>query len=366
MNHQFLSQLLRGSGVALAAAFLAGCGQKAEPEAAPTVRPVKIVELGGDVMERTLELPGQVQAFREASMGFEVSGLLQEVVVEEGDEVKKGDILARLDDRDYRAARDAAQAQLTVAQSEAERAQALFDRQATSKQRLDLALAELRVTESSFDRAEKALQDTVLRSPMDGAVARVVVEDIVNVQAKQQIMIVHDLSRFKVVIDVPETLVVRADPTIPPEVQNARVKSTVFLTSGSDEGFPAKILEAATTANPTTRTFPITFAFDPPKSLNVLPGMTARLQADATALIPSTGTQYEVPSHAVGGQADGQPFVWQIDPEAMTVQRVTVELGRVSGGQVEIVAESLARGDLIAASGLLHLREGMQVREFEP
>ncbi len=56
----------------------------------------------------------------------------------------------------------------------------------------------------------------------------------------------HDLSRLKVIIDVPETLAVLVDPTISPDVQNARFKSTVFLTTGTDEGFPAEVLESST------------------------------------------------------------------------------------------------------------------------
>ena len=345
--------------------LLTGCGKKEEVAPPPTIRPVKFMELGGSQMQRTIELPGQIQAISEASMGFEVPGLLQEVLVNEGDDVKKGQILARLDKRDFQAAKDSAEAQLRAAQSEAERAQALYDRQATSKQRLDVALAQLQVADSAFERAEKALQDTELRSPLDGAVARVLVDDFVNVQAKQEIMIVHDISRLKVIIDVPETLAVLVDPSIPPDVQNKRFKSTVFLTTGSDEGFPAEVLEAATTANPTTRTFAVTLAFDPPKNLNVLPGMTARLQADATALVLPQGTRFEVPSHAVAGQADGKPFIWEIDPESKTVSKVHVTVGRVSGDQMEIEADALTEGDLVAVSGIIHLREGMQVRKFE-
>jgi RND family efflux transporter MFP subunit len=350
---------------ALLSLAMVGCGKKETVPPPDPIRPVKIVELGGGEMERVIELPGQIQAFREANMGFEVPGLLQEVFVDEGDKVKKGDLLARLDDRDYRASRDSAQAQLTAARSEADRAQALFDRQATSKQRLDVALAQLQVAVSAFDRADKALQDTELRAPMDGSVAKVFVEDIVSVQAKQQIMIVHDLSRFKVLIDVPETLAILADPTIPSEVQNERFKSQVFLTTGSTEGFPAEVIEAAKTANPTTRTFSVSLAFDPPKNLNVLPGMTARLRADATALVNPESSRFNVPSYAVGGQTDGQPYLWKVAPDDMTVSKVTVQTGRVMGNEIEVMADALQLGDLIAVSGILHLREGMQVREFE-
>jgi len=358
-----LCSLLAATSLGL---LFTGCGKKEEAAPPPAVRPVKFLVLDGSDMQRKIELPGQIQAMREASMGFEVPGLLQEVLVNEGDPVKKGQVLARLDRRDYQAAKDSAEAQLRAARSEAERAQALFDRQATSKQRLDVAMAQLQVAESAYDRAAKALEDTELRSPMDGEVARVVVDDFVSVQAKEQIMIVHDISRLKVVIDVPETLAVLVDPTIPMELRNVRTTAEVFLTTGYDQGFPAEILETATTANPTTRTFAVTMAFDPPKNMNVLPGMTARLRADATRLVMPSRSRFEVPSHAVGGQADGKPFVWKIDPDAKTVSKVHVELGRLSGDQIEISANDLEVGDVVATSGILQLREGMPVREFKP
>ena len=347
--------------------LLAGCGAKEEAPTVGAVRPVKILELSDGTMRRMLEVPGQIQPLREASMAFEVPGLVQEILVDEGSLVKVGDVLARLDDRDYRAVLDGAKAQLVSARSEAARAQALFDRQATSQQRLDVARANLQIAQSAFERAEKALQDTELRAPLDGVVARVMVEDIVNVQAKQVIMIVHDTSRFKIVVDVPETVAILIDPSLPNEERNALFSSTVFMTTGTQEGFPAEVLETAKMANPKTRTFAVTLAFDPPQNINILPGMTARLQVDATALTPAgSAERFAVPSHAVGADSDGQSFVWRIDPVTMETSEVVVTTGRMSGEHVEITAASLSPGDLIAISGLLHLREGSEVRRFEP
>jgi RND family efflux transporter MFP subunit len=281
-------------------------------------------------------------------------------------DVEKGQVLARLDDRDYQAASDAAEAELKAARSEAERAQALYDRQATSKQRLDVALANLQVAESAFERAAKALSDTQLRAPMAGVVARVYVEDIVNVQAKESILLLQDLSRFKVVVDVPETVAVLVDPRMPEEERLKTYSATVYLTTGSKRGFPAEFVETAKVANPTTRTFSATLVFEGPEDINILPGMTARLQVDLTELVRPEGTWFQVPSHAVAGRDDKQPYVWEIDPEAMTASRVEVRVGRLSGGLVEVRSDELSPGSLVAASGLLHLREGMQVREFNP
>ena len=71
-----------------------------------------------------------------------------------------------------------------------------------------------------------------------------------------------------------------------------------------------------------------------------------------------------VPASAARTDESGEAFVWVVDATSMKVQRRPVTLGQLSGSQVE-VGSGLQRGELIATSGVHHLREGMQVRRFE-
>jgi multidrug efflux pump subunit AcrA (membrane-fusion protein) len=61
---------------------------------------------------------------------------------------------------------------------------------------------------------------------------------------------------------------------------------------------------------------------------------------------------------------DGKPMVWKVDPQTMTVSKVSVEVGSLMGDRIEIL-KGLQNGDQIAISGVHHLREGMQVRRFQ-
>ena len=109
--------------------------------------------------------------------------------------------------------------------------------------------------------------------------ARKLVEDFANVQAKQPVLILQDTSILEIEIAVPERDVVqskRQDET--KEQASERLKPQVIVSAVPDREFPAKIKEYATTADPVTRTFPVKLNFDKPEDLNILPGMTARVR----------------------------------------------------------------------------------------
>jgi RND family efflux transporter MFP subunit len=289
-----------------------------------------------------------------------------EIDVKEGQDVSEGQLLAKLDPRDFEANRAAAKAQLDAAELEATRAKALFDRQATSKQRLDLALSNFKVAKSSFDKTEKAYNDTFLRTPIDGVVAKIFVDDIVNVVAKQEILIIQDNSSLKIKVDIPETLGVLAKPGLSFEERAKRINPIVYLTALPDRGFPARITEMSSLPDPATRTYEGTLVFDRPSDVNVLPGMTAKLVLTLNdELNPPKQEAYTLPSTAVVADEQGVSFVWIVDTTSMTVQRHPVETGSLVGAEIEVISADLSEGDLIVVSGVHKLRAGDLVRKFE-
>lgn len=343
---------------------LTGCGGSPEAVVLERPRPVKMVELNSGGIERELEFPGQIRAAKRGDLAFEVPGFMQEVLVEEGEAVKVGDALAQLDPRDFEANKAAAEAQLNAARVEAERARSLFEREATSRQRLDSAEANFRVAQANFIRAEKALEDTTLRAPFDGRVAAIYVEDVVNVQAKQTILTVQDTSTLRVVIDIPETVSARTSNSSSELAEvSRRVQLQVFLSALPERTFPGIIAEVAGLADPATRTFQATISFVPPADLTILPGMTAVVRVAMPR--DRTGTaRYAVPSHAVMARPDGGKIVWLVDGETQTVSAVAVETVEMAGDQIEIIGPGLDDGQLIATSGIQFLREGQAVRRL--
>ncbi|MBL4575086.1 MAG: efflux RND transporter periplasmic adaptor subunit [Opitutaceae bacterium] len=360
--------ICRGSASLLFATclLLMGCGKKETVEVPEVIRPVKMVQLVSGGAVEVVELPGQIFPARQANLGFEVPGQMIEISVVEGQIVSEGQLLARLDARDFEANRDAAKAQLDTAELEANRAQSMYDRQATSKQRLDLAVSNFKVAQASFEKAEKAYNDTFLRAPISGVVAKIYVDDIVNVRAKQEILVIQDNTSLKITVDIPETMGVLAKPGLSFEERTKRLKPMVYLTSLPNRGFPARITEIASLADPATRTYEGTLVFDRPVDLNVLPGMTARLELTLAGDENSAKKEtYKLPSSAVISDEQGVPFVWVVDTRSMTVWRQSVKTGNLVGSEIEVISTELSEGDLVVVSGVHQLRAGDQVRKFE-
>jgi RND family efflux transporter MFP subunit len=351
--------LLQGVVVVCVGLLAGGC-EKPPAEQPAVVRPVKIltIQAGGAAGQR--EYPATIKATQQADMGFEVAGRMEEFLVNEGQLVRKGELLARLDDRDYQYELEKARANQRKALADLNRSLSIYkqDQGAISKGAIDSDRRAKEVTDAAVQQAEKAVEDTLLRAPFDGYVARKLVADFANVQAKEPVLILQDISELEVEVSVPERDMVGRERTNDLDALTARLQPEVSITSMPGRSFPARVKEIATTADPDTRTFQVTLIFDPPDDVSILPGMTARARA---RVVSDAGIR--VPVSAVVSNAQYQAIVWKVDPASMTVTPVRVEMGDLQGNEVEI-RSGLQNGDMIAVSGLDYLQDGMQVRRF--
>ena len=338
--------------------FTMGCEEE-QVEEPVVARPVKMmtVSLGGK--EGVHEFPGRVKARLTYPMAFEVAGRIIGFAVKEGQPVKKGQILARLDPRDYQAQLDAEIAKQNAARAEYDRKQALFEVDAISRQDLDVARRNFEVAKSNVRIAKKAFNDTYLRATFSGKIGKKIASDFKEVQAKETVLILQDESSLELVINVPEGDWVRSDPNMTNEERTKKADPHVVVSAAPDRRFPATIKEWSTTADPDTRTFEVKLAFDPPSDLKILPGMTGK----AIATPPKLLTRFAIPAKAVLGDENGASFVWLVDQSSMTVKRTPVKAGNMSGNMVSIES-GLSEGDVIVTSGVHQLREGMEVRRF--
>ncbi len=342
--------------------LIIGCGE--EPISTdPVPRPVKIMVIEENKAGLTLEYPGKISPNQESYMAFEVPGRIVSFPVSEGQNVKKGAILARLDPRDYQAAYDAEIARLRQASAEYERYAALYEAQNTSLSELQIKQRSFEVRKANVRQAHKALQDTQLIAPFSGKIGKKLLKDFQNVQAKEPVLILQDNSTLEILINIPERDLTGAVPGFTAEQANSQLKTMFSLSSIPGKIYPAHIKEFASTADPETRTFEITLAFDPPGDVTLLPGMTTKVMVQHR-----TNTQrsqfFRIPANAVGADDTSESFVWLIDPTSMHIRRAPVQLGEFSQSMVE-VHQGLASGDWVAISGVHQLREGMTVRRLE-
>ena len=355
---------VRFLAVLLATSVLVACGKAPEVETEPPSRSVKMMTIGDESVKASWEYPGAIMATRNVDLGFEVAGKIIELPIEDGLKVMEGGLLGRLDPRDYEAARDAAVANRRAMRSAYVRAKNIFDEGAGSQAEVDKTRRDIKVAEQEVNKAQKALDDTALMAPYDGVVGERIADNFQNVRAKQSILIFQDTSSLEMDVTVPERDFVRMEQGLTLKERTARAHPTVEISALPGRSFDARIKSFTATADPVTRTYKATFAFENPEDVNILPGMTARVILNMPPEVVAADTTLggvRIPSVASVSDDQGNAYVWRVNPDTMKVSRVPVMLGQMFGADIQ-VSSGLSKGDRIAISGAAHLQEGMKVR----
>lgn len=339
-------------------ATVAACGEAPAPERIETARPAKFITVGTASQQRNLSFPAVIRAAQSAELTFPMAGEVVELNVLESADVSRGDVIARLDQRDARNNLTQAQAEFQNAESEYRRAQRLREQDAVSQSILEQRKTQLDVRQAAVATAQKALEDTVIRAPFSGGVSRVLVEQFQNVQAKEPIVVLQS-GDTEAIIDIPGTIIARV-PQLEP------VNTRVILDAAPDLEIPAVFREAAGEADPNTQTYQVSFTFEPPEGLFILPGMTATVRSTfnfkgSNGDIVASGIA--VPLDAILAEGPNR-FVWVVDND-MKLRKQAVALGQDTTESVTVTS-GLDGGETIVAAGVSFLAEGMTVREWTP
>jgi RND family efflux transporter MFP subunit len=345
--------------IAAIALAIAGCGEK-QGESPPVVRPVKTIVVGEGIMGlRTL--PGRVEASERVDLSFRVSGPLVELVIDKGQQVARGQLLARIDPVDYQIALDEARAAFAKAESDFKRYRNLYEKEAVSISDLDLYTAQRDVARARLDNAEANLGYTYMRAPFGGVIGDRYVENYEDVSANQVICSLHDLSNLDIVVDVPEQMIVNVR-----RYADSHLDVVAKFQAAGDQEFPVTFSEVAAQADPATQTYEVRLTMPSPEGLSILPGMTAEVVARAMRGGGGEGVGFVIPASAVFPDAAGATqYVWVVDPDAMTVHRREIRVGEVTGEGSISLRGGLEAGERIVIAGVSHLEEGRQVRLME-
>ena len=240
----------------------------------------------------------------------------------------------------------------------------MFEKNAGPEKQVSRSKGYLEITQAEFDVAEKALQDTELRAPFGGRIARRLVDDFANVRLKQPVLVLQDESSLEMRVAVAERDWARGETGIARDEMTRRINPRVEVASLRGRFFPAYVKELSNTADPVTRTYEVTFGFESPTDVNVSPGMTGKVIVDLRAEKRVTGdAAVSVPSNAVVADEEGNPYVWMVDPTTMRVAKRAVEPGELTGASVPILS-GLSSGDMVVVSGVNSLTDGMLVRDL--
>lgn len=337
---------------------LASCKPDTKAQA-PEVRPVRTVTASRGEASETVVLTGHVQAEDEPALAFRIAGRLIERPVNIGDQVKAGQVLAKLDPenelnelRSAESALAAAQGQLTYARGTFERQRQLLANGHTPRARFDQAQNALQSAQSQVDNAQAQLQIardrvgwTTLTADATGTVTARGAEPGEVVQAGQMIVRLARQGGRDAVFDVPAQLL-RSAPSDAP--------ITVRLTDDPSVTATGRVREVGARADPVTRTFEVKVGLnEPPEAMRLGATVTGTVNLPSEPIIA-------IPATALT-ELNRQPAVWIVDPKALTVSLRNVELLRHDPGTV-VIADGLDTGDIVVTAGIQALHPGQKVR----
>lgn len=323
------------------------------------------------------ELPGRVDAVRDAQIRSRVTGIVQKITFEQGGDVKENQLLFKIDPAPYKAAYDQATAQLKQAQANLFSAKLLADRyaplvkaNAVSKQEYDNAVASFRQADAAV-AAAKATQDnaainlgyTDVTSPITGRIGKPLVTEgaLVEATSATQMATVQQLD--PIYVDFTQSTAELASLRRAfasgqlQQLGKDAARATIVLEDGSEYGQPGKLLFTGITVDPSTGQVNLRAEVPNPDGI-LLPGMYVRVRleqgVDDKALM--------VPQQALQRTADGLQSLMLVKDNKIEQIPVT------TGGAIKsnwLVTSGLKAGDVVVVEGFQKVRPGAPVQASE-
>ncbi len=304
-----------------------------------------------------LNAVGGLRAAKGADLALDVSGLVTEVAIQSGQEVKKGDLILKLRDNDTRASLNQAQAALSLAQVSYGRAQKQIKVNAIAQASFDTVAADLKVKQATVAQQQALVDKNALRAPFDGRVGIIAISPGAYINAGTQVVTLQQIDPILVDFNLPQKDLARLDSG-----------QTVHV---SIDGLPDKTFDGSLTAispkvDSSTRNVMVE-ARIPNADGRLKPGMFAHVTVDAGEMeehitLPQTAITYNPYGSTVFVIEDKQ--IEDKDGKSQTqtvVQQSFVTTGGTRGDQVAIV-KGLVEGVQVVTSGQMKLKNGTPVK----
>lgn len=315
---------------------MGGTGRVAVVEVQPVTR--------GNIA-RQVTVSGIVEPVRSVGVNSQLSGAVNVVAVQEGDVVRRGSVLARMDARELVAQLASAEAQYEVTKAAYERAEQLRERRVITLPEYERERTAFAAAQAQMEQLRTRVGYATVTAPVAGVITEKQVEsgDVVGTQAR--LFTIADMSEVVTRVGVSELDVVELS-------QGDGVSIT--LDAFPNQTLRGRIRRIFPSGDPTTRLVLVEVVFDAQSARLARPGFLARVTFD----LATSEDVLLLPAAAVLG-AQGAQSVFIID--SGTAARRTVRTGLTSQGRIEIVS-GLSEGEQVVVTGNANLREGMSVR----
>ncbi len=355
--------------------LLAACNDKVEPQQAQGMKvPVSVVQVQPEVAQIEVDLPGRVEAIKDAEIRARVTGIVEEINFRQGSDVTQGQLLFTIDAAPYAAARDEANAQLQRAKADVAAATLLADRyarlvksNAISRQEYDNANAQAAQGRAAVAAAEAALQTaeinlgyTRVTAPISGRIGKSLVTEgaLVSASAATLMAAVQQIDQVYVDLTRSTSQLAQLRQALESgqlsESSGGNPVARVVLEDGRDYQHAGELLFSGVSVDPSTGQVSLRAVFPNPEQI-LLPGMYVRVRlaqgVDNQALL--------VPEQAVQRGADGLSTLMLVKNDVIAPTAVT--LGPKVGARV-MVLSGLSSGDTVVVEGFQKIRPGAPVQ----
>jgi len=308
---------------------------------------VTVAQVKYEQLNRPLANSGRISHKNEMRLSFKTAGLIAQIKVEEGEEVKAGQILATLDLEEINAQQKRAASNFAQAAADLERFSKLYDQDLVSLQikqnaqsANDSAAAELQI--ANFNK-----KLSVIRAPVDGHILKRYVESNELIQSGQPVLLLASQRQGWVVrvglIDRDIVKVAVGDP------------ATIWLDAYPAEVFHGVVSEVALSTESATGTFEVEILIDA-QGYTLRSGLIARVE-----IIPQlTNMQFVIPIESVFKAEQGAATVFVLDKEKNTVNAVDIKIVDIFAEEV-VIAGGLDISDLVIKLGTPYLSDGSSV-----
>lgn len=342
-RHPWLSVLL----TAMAALLLSGCSDSAGSVSSQDNQPpavnVEVEVINPAPLRDVLVLPGSTEAYQDVLLAADVGGRVEWVCSCEGKPVKKGDIVAKVDEATLRAVLDRTAAAFKLADALAKRRQSLFKKKVLPREELDRALTERIVAKGQLVEARVRYSQAMVRSPINGVVNATYVEVGEFVDRGKPVAEIVNINPIRISVSVPEMDVRFLKPGDPALV-------TVDAFAGRQA--MGKVDLVSFKADPVTKTFKVRVVIDN-SDRSIRPGMIARVFFQRR-IIPDALT---VPLYAIVDKGGDRLVFVDVGGVAQARQ---IKIGIIHSDRVQIT-EGIKPGDRLIVVGQHDVEQGMRV-----
>ncbi len=334
-----------------AAVIMAACGKS---EKNYEVEPLNVTTetVSAGTASVRMHYVGKVEEDSSTPVSFTGMGTVNRVLVEEGQYVSKGQIIAEMDPTQCENTRLAAKASLDQALDAQQRMQVLHESQSISDIDWVNVQTKVRQAQSSLDIAEKAVKDCRLLAPCSGIVGTKLMENGMTALPSQPVCTILNIAKVKVKVSVPEKEIALFNPR-----QNRGRGVTVSAEALGGKTFRSYQFIRNVQGDPMTHTYDVRFVVQNPGG-ELLPGMVVSVSTDADSDTMGQAT-VTVPVRSVQQGADGHQFVW-LDKNGKAC-RQAVQVGEAQGDRIGITA-GLAEGDRVIVEGYQKVSEGSEIK----